>query len=80
MTENCKELWTAVLILAIEDALGKVHQIPQITQKVRIIESAQTWFKSKNENVGSFLWICIILDLDPSNIRKYLYPLFPEAY
>ncbi len=79
MTEGSVKLWSEVMGLAVEDALGRVHQVAY-TRKRAIIEDAQTWFKSNNKEGCSFLWVCVALDLEPSNIRKKLYPLFAEAH
>lgn len=65
MDDNCRKLWTAVLERAIEDALrgGKywIHR-----------ENARFWFLSENHELGSFLWICDTVNLDPSLLRKFV--------
>ena len=61
-TRSCRRLWAAVLEQAIKDARGgRTYHI--------ITEEARTWFRSQNEDVGSFIWICRTLDLDPSYVR-----------
>ncbi len=61
-TGSYKRLWAAVLEQAVRDAHGsRTYHI--------IAEEARAWFRSKNEEVGSFIWVCRILDLDPSYVR-----------
>ena len=61
-TRSYRRLWAAVLEQAVKDARGgRTYHI--------ITEEARAWFRSKNENVGSFIWVCRILDLDPCYVR-----------
>jgi hypothetical protein len=61
--QNERELWTAVLGLAIEDlkdgrtGAGALH-------------CTRLWFVSDDYEPGSFLWICDHLELDASAIRR----------
>jgi len=32
--------------------------------------NARAWFCSKNQGTGSFIWICMILDLDPNAFQS----------
>ena len=61
MYQTCKRLWSAVLNQAIKDAQEN-HSI--------YAEDARAWFCSKNQAIGSFIWICMILDLDPDTFRS----------
>jgi len=54
------DLWAAVLEEAISDALGS---------RLNLRESAWAWFRSENQGIGSFLWICTMLDLNPKFVR-----------
>jgi len=58
MEKACKTLWHAVLEQAIKDARWDV--------------TARTWFCSKDQGTGSFLWICAALDLSPEFIQRLL--------
>ena len=58
----CKRLWYAVLQQAIKDS--------------RWDANAKEWFFSKDQEPGSFLWICIILDLSP----EFIQTLLPTRY
>ena len=61
MTETeCRRLWAAVLEQAFEDA------------QARGLEDAKKWFISEKSEVGSFLWICDALDIDPQALRTIL--------
>ena len=60
--EACKDLWLAVLEQAVKDARGT-------RRYYSIVEEAREWFRSEDENPGSFLWVCRILFLDPAAIR-----------
>jgi hypothetical protein len=53
------QLWGAVLKQAINDLGDKDER-----------QRAMVWFKSTRNNVGAFLWICMILTLEPRKIRK----------
>jgi hypothetical protein len=73
----CKKLWVAVLDRAIKDAL---EEVPANESQPRefIVQGAQAWFRSQSQRVGSFLWICAVLDLHPQLVRKRL-PGLPEG-
>ena len=66
MDQTFKKLWSAVLNQAIKDA-QQIHSI--------YAEDARTWFRSKSQGTGSFIWICLILDLDPDAFR----PVYQES-
>jgi len=60
MEQKYKNLWSAVLKQAIKDA-NQNTKYP--------FNNPRLWFQSKNHTVGSFLWICNILNIDPESIR-----------
>ena len=57
-----RALWKAVLDQAFKDAEGKVGTYDQR-------EDARAWFTSSRRDIGSFLWICEVLDLEPEITR-----------
>jgi hypothetical protein len=61
MDQTLKKLWSAVLNQAIKDA-QEIHSV--------YAEDARSWFSSKSQGTGSFIWICLILDLDPDAFRS----------
>ena len=63
---NEKCLWAGVLERAIYDLKSRNH----IHRS-----SAKNWFRSKNHHVGTFLWVCSVLDLDPDWTREKAYNL-----
>lgn len=67
MEEACKKLWIAVLEQAIKDA-----QFELAAYKAHVInifkESALEWFHSEEQGIGSFLWICALLHIEPTSI------------
>ena len=63
MDEN-EALWCAVIKQAVDDVNDEDHRI-------RI--AAQSWFYSESTHVGSLIWICENLDLDPSYFKKVLF-------
>lgn len=79
-TRGDLELWAAVLLQAIEDYHRKGAGFELAVNGFRLRgwyydreirrdkRRAEAWFKSKCEDVGSFLWICDILKLDPGRV------------
>lgn len=79
-TRGVLELWAAVLLQAIEDYHRKGSGYEVALNGIRLRgwyydremrrdkRRAEAWFKSTSEEVGSFLWICDILKLDPSRV------------
>ena len=51
-----KRLWASVLVQAIKDVQGNY---------LRYREEAFKWLQSESMEVGSFLWVCSVLELDP---------------
>lgn len=58
-----KNLWKAVLSQAVKDISSK---------NVRINRAAKYWFTRKNDNCGTFIWICLVLNYDANTLRKKL--------
>ena len=57
------ELWTAVIIQAIEDLSS-----PDLLQQ----RSAKAWIESSDDAVHSFKWSCRVTDVEPSFVRAML--------
>jgi hypothetical protein len=58
------DLWTEVIALSLRDL---TH--PKNPYAAR---EAQTCFSSNSQEIGSFAWVCELIDLDPSLIREAL--------
>jgi hypothetical protein len=61
------ELWTQVILQAINDLDGGTSSIPGSAQ-----DSAREWFASESNAVRSFIWTCQIINVDPNFIRSQL--------
>jgi hypothetical protein len=61
------ELWTGVILQAIVDLDRRTSLTPRSAQV-----SAREWFASESDAVGSFIWTCHLIDLDPNFIRSRL--------
>ena len=61
------ELWTQVILQAISDLNGRTSLTPGSAQ-----DSAREWFASECDAVGSFIWTCQIINVDPNFIRSRL--------
>lgn len=59
--DGCRELWLNVLTAALEDARSKNE---------RIRRQARAWFEDTRQDIGSFRWICVVLDLRVSLVRE----------
>lgn len=79
MEEACKNLWTAVLEKAIKDA-----QFELAVYKTHVTdifkESALEWFHSEEKGIGSFLWICTILNIEPTSVLTLFTDNIHELY
>jgi hypothetical protein len=66
-----KVLWRAVLNQAVIDfaSPGYVYGLDAASMQ----KSAADWFVSANRSLGSFLFICDILDINPEWFRKQLF-------
>ncbi|MFC1869383.1 hypothetical protein ACFL0H_14790, partial [Thermodesulfobacteriota bacterium] len=63
MDRVCRNLWVAVLKQAIKEARKDAGCS---------ILRTQAWFYSDSREIGSYLWICSILDLNPESIRQLI--------
>lgn len=54
----CTALWAAVLVTAIHDLDDKVEWA-----------RTRNWLYDDSEEIGSFAWICDVLDLDANKIQ-----------
>ena len=64
-------LWSAVLDQAIEDVLKFRGSF--------LAERTLSWFEDECKEVGSFHWICRILDLNPESVKNSIYQLIRES-
>lgn len=60
MNEPEQTLWMSVLTLAMQDLSGPDH----------LAKPARAWFSSKNTELGSLIWTCDQLGLDPDAVRQ----------
>ena len=60
MDQKYRNLWAAVLKQAIKDAQYSLNNS---------LSSPGLWFCSDSHSVGSFLWICGVLNIDPESVR-----------
>jgi len=60
-----RELWTSVVLQAINDLTATKGPNPQAMQ-----EAAQRWFESTSEEPRAFLWVCNLLNLAPDAALK----------
>ncbi len=58
------DLWTEVIALSLRDL---TH--PKNPYAAR---EAQDWFSSDSQEIGSFDWVCHLIDIEPSFIREAL--------
>lgn len=63
MDDNYKALWTAVLEQAIKDALSS---------NIFLRKSAWAWINSKNQNLGSFLWVTDTLGIESTSFQTLI--------
>jgi hypothetical protein len=70
-----RDLWAAVMHGAVNDLLGQNSTTKGRDRNVintRLSLSARLWFESDARGIGSFLWICSVLELDPEKVRGQL--------
>jgi hypothetical protein len=72
MEKIYQNLWSAVLKQAIED----VAKYPGGA----FSETALSWFEDECDEIGSFQWICSILNLHPESIKRFFYPRMSERF
>ena len=61
------ELWTEVILLAIDDLDRRTRSSSRSDQR-----SAKQWFDSDSDEIGSFVWACQAINVDPISIRSQL--------
>jgi hypothetical protein len=54
-----------IVLQAIDDLERRTSLTPRSAQ-----DSAREWFASESDEVGSFIWTCHLIHLDPSFIRS----------
>lgn len=77
-----RALWASVLLQAVRDVraaptieaqrradLGDQPYLSIVGAMRSATDCARTWMKSANEDLGSFRWICDLLDLDADRVR-----------
>jgi uncharacterized protein YfaT (DUF1175 family) len=69
------QLWTHVIIQAIRDS-----EAPALSKAPAVRRYAKHWLASSNEEVGSFLWACQLINVDPHFIRSALMKTAGPAY
>jgi hypothetical protein len=60
MNEPEQTLWMSVLSLAMQDLSGPDH----------LAKPARAWLCSKNNSLGSLIWVCDQLGLNPDAVRQ----------
>lgn len=60
MNEPEQTLWMSVLTLAMQDLSGPDH----------LAKPARAWLCSKNNSLGSLIWICDQIGLNPDAVRQ----------
>jgi len=64
-----KKMWSAVLDDALHCCIdGHVCAESSRVRKQEEIKSAKAWFLSEETDIGTFIWICEKLNLDPKKI------------
>jgi hypothetical protein len=59
------ELWTEVVALSLRDLTNP--KIPNYA-----VREAEEWLSSEDRDVGSFIWVCWLIDVDPEFILAAL--------
>jgi hypothetical protein len=62
------DLWIEVILQAIRDLNTRKASDEVLFAK----RSAQRWFVSDDEEIGSFIWTCHMLNVEPSVIRAMI--------
>lgn len=66
--ERERRLWISVLFRALADAGIRVRDVAAAPDGESI--QVLSWFLSTSTAMGSFLWLCDYLDLDPCTVRN----------
>lgn len=73
-----KTLWAAVLWQAVSDVvrLGTAKR----PHAQLIAQQTRTWLNDKQSvGIGSFIWICSVLDIDPERVRPRIFAMVENA-
>lgn len=73
MSRSILDLWEEVLKKALADAKdgpGK-QEVKDYVYCTK--ENAKEWIKSDSEEPGSFIWVCELLELSPSAVRREIF-------
>jgi len=70
--ESLLELWREVLNRAIYDLHGE-DPCTELTRCRYLRANALAWFSSRSYEPGSFLWVCDILGLEASAVRREVF-------
>ena len=74
-----KRLWSEVLADAFQCCVnGRVSAEGSRARRQEEIESAKAWFLSESSDIGTFLWVCRTLDLDPKKILNRISGLYKK--
>jgi hypothetical protein len=60
LTDPERKMWAYVLLQALADLSGRDP----------FARSARAWFTSRDDSIGSLIWICNHLSLDPDAVRQ----------
>jgi len=71
MANPYKALWAAVLEQAIKDIQSDLTFRKGNIRSI-FSEGAWAWFRSENQDVGSFLWTCSMLGLEPDFVLSFI--------
>jgi hypothetical protein len=63
-------LWFAVLMQAVEDASILVPDAHPLTEQHYYQRTALLWFKNSRCDVGSFIWVCNTLNVEPEEVLQ----------
>ena len=70
--ESAKQLWTAVLEMAVNDAIDGPAEWENYcaSAAAKVRADAREWLESNAVTVSSFRWICGVLNLEPNWMRE----------
>jgi DNA-binding XRE family transcriptional regulator len=70
---NARRLWCAVMMTAIQDAVGQPLGAYGRMHRKRVRESARSWIESDSTDFGSFVFCCQLIDVDPRKAREVIF-------
>lgn len=62
-----RRLWVAVVAQAMKDLAEEGPGNARERERAR--DEARRWFHAERDGVGSFIWVCLVLDVDPGKMR-----------